>query len=435
MQAEFVNGFNGNALIAKGNGIIYQKSFGNRNLDSALLLDNNSVFELASISKQFTAMGILLLEQKGQLKITDTLRKFFPELPYNNITIYNLLTHTSGLPDYLSEMKNKWDHHQIAFNKDVIAFLAKEKPQPYFSPGQKFDYSNTGYVLLASIIEKVSGDSYNDYMYKHIFKPLHMHFTTVYNNRRSVKSTVPNYAYGYIYTADTHKYVLPDSVKEDDFVYYLDGITGDGTVNSTTGDLLIWENALLRNKLLDKLTQQSMFSYHSVMDTAKHSYYGYGVELGKNEFGSYIAHDGSWPGYSTSMIHYKENGYTVIVLSNNQSYAVDISDAIIYLLNGKPIISPYRHKEITIDKNIIGNYTGKYLVPQPIELVNRGNKLYRHLPGTPIENDVELKPESLTKFFYTNNRDVQLEFEVDNAGKVKKAYSIVCGIKKEIKKS
>src|SRR5476651_1007307 len=121
MQAEFVNGFIGNVLVAKDNTIIYQKSFGQRNLDSALLLDNHSVFELASTSKQFTAMGILLLEQKGKLKLNDTLRKFFPELPYYRVTIYQMLTHTSGLPDYMSEMKNKWDHHRIAFNKDMIA--------------------------------------------------------------------------------------------------------------------------------------------------------------------------------------------------------------------------------------------------------------------------------------------------------------------------
>jgi CubicO group peptidase (beta-lactamase class C family) len=434
MQAEFSNGFNGNVLVSKGDEIIYKKSWGYRNLDSLLLLNNNSVFELASISKQFTAMGILLLEQKGKLALSDTLRKFFPELPYNHISIYNLLTHTSGLPDYMSAMKDKWDHHQIAFNGDMIAFLANEKPKPNFAPGQKFEYSNTGFALLASIIEKLSGESYRDYMDRNVFKPLGMHHTRVYNTRRLLKDTIPGYAYGYIFSVPNQKYMMPDSLKEYDFVYYLDGITGDGAVNSTTGDLLKWESALLNNKLLQKDAQQSMLSYHSLMDTTEKTYYGYGLELGKNDFGRYMAHDGGWPGYRTSIIHYIDSGYTIIVLSNNQSYATNISDGIARIIYSKPLDFPYQHKEIALDKNILDHYTGKYLVPQAIELIKRDNKLYRHLPNTPIENDVELKPESSTKFFYANHTDVQLAFDVDANGKVKKAYAIVCGIMREIKK-
>ena len=434
MRAEFTNGFNGNVLVAKDGEVVYKKSFGYRNLDSSLLLDNYSVFELASISKQFTAMGILLLEQRGKLALTDTLRKFFPELPYYRISIYNLLTHTSGLPDYMSAMKDKWDHRQIAFNGDLLAFLAKEKPVSNFAPGQKFEYSNTGYALLAAIIEKLSGESYRDYMDQNIFKPLGMRHTRVYNTRRFLKDTIPGYAYGYIFSVPNQKYMMPDSLKDYDFVYYLDGITGDGTVNSTTGDLLKWESALLNNKLLKKEAQQSMLSFHSLMDTTKKTYYGYGVELGKNEFGRYMAHDGGWPGYRTSMIHYIDSGYTIIVLSNNQSYAVNISDAIARIIYGKYIDFPYQHREITLDNTILDNYTGKYLVPQAIELVKRGNKLYRHLPGTSPESDVELKPESSTKFFYANHTDVQLAFDIDAQGHVKKAYAIVCGIIREIKK-
>src|SRR5579872_931259 len=221
MRAEFTNGFNGNVLVAKDGEVVYKKSFGYRNLDSSLLLDNYSVFELASISKQFTAMGILLLEQRGKLALTDTLRKFFPELPYYRISIYNLLTHTSGLPDYMSAMKDKWDHRQIAFNGDLLAFLAKEKPVSNFAPGQKFEYSNTGYALLAAIIEKLSGESYRDYMDQNIFKPLGMRHTRVYNTRRFLKDTIPGYAYGYIFSVPNQKYMMPDSLKDYDYVYYL----------------------------------------------------------------------------------------------------------------------------------------------------------------------------------------------------------------------
>ena len=175
MQAEFsVNGFNGNVLVAKKGSVIYQKSFGFRNYTSKELLDNNSVFELASVSKQFTAMGILLLKERGSLKLADSLRKFFPELPYKNITIQNLLTHTSGLPEYGDSLAIKWDHKKIAFNNDAINFLSKEKLPVNFNPGEKWEYSNTGYDLLASIIEKVSGLSFREYMQKFIFNPLGM---------------------------------------------------------------------------------------------------------------------------------------------------------------------------------------------------------------------------------------------------------------------
>src|SRR6185312_1219078 len=121
------NNFNGNVLVAKNGKPIYQKSFGYADFNTKRLLNDSSVFELASVSKQFTAMGILLLVQKGKIKLSDTLRKFFPQLPYYNITIKNMLTHTSGLPAYDDEMALKWDHKKIAFNKDVINFLAKEK--------------------------------------------------------------------------------------------------------------------------------------------------------------------------------------------------------------------------------------------------------------------------------------------------------------------
>lgn len=193
MMAEVsVNHFNGNILVAKKENIIYQKAFGYRNYDTKESLDNNSVFELASISKQFTAMGILLLMEKRKLALSDSLRKFFPQLPYNNIPIQNLLTHTSGLPSYEDEMEmaDKWNPKKIASNNDVINFLAREKPSIHFKPGEKWEYSNTAFVLLTSIIEKVSGQTFKEYMEANIFKPLNMQHSRVYNTRRSTKEII-----------------------------------------------------------------------------------------------------------------------------------------------------------------------------------------------------------------------------------------------------
>ena len=336
MQAEVSrNNFNGNVLIAKAGNIIYQKSFGYSSYTTKELLNNNSVFELASVSKQFTAVGILLLQEKNKLKLTDSLRYYFPELPYNNITIKNLLTHTSGLPDYMAAMAGKWNHKQIAFNDDVIQFLADEKIPVDFKPNEKCEYSNTAYEMLASIIEKVSGQKFNVYMQENIFKPLGMHHSRIYNTRRSTKEIIPNYAYGFVYSDSLKKYILPDSSPDYDYVIYLDGIVGDGVVNSTTGDLLLWDRALKNHSLLSEKMQAEMFSPQSLIDPVTKTYYGYGEFLGKNEFGKYIAHSGSWPGYRNNLVRYIEEDLTIIILSNNESDAKKISTALtdIYLGN------------------------------------------------------------------------------------------------------
>jgi CubicO group peptidase (beta-lactamase class C family) len=243
--------FFGNVLIADKGNIIYQKSFGKGNHVSNTDLNAESVFELASVSKQFTAMGIMLLKKQGKLNYEDSLRKFFPELPYYNITVRQLLNHTSGLPDYMQLFTIHWDRTKIATNKDLIALLAKHKPAMHFVPGEKWEYSNTGYALLASIIEKASGENFGDYLQKNIFQPLGMKSTLVYR-RRYEKKTIPNYAFGYVYDRDK-KFALPDSVKEvAPVVFCLDGIVGDGTVNSTVNDLLKWDRALYTEKLVSK---------------------------------------------------------------------------------------------------------------------------------------------------------------------------------------
>ncbi len=145
--------FNGNVLVAEKGKVIYEKSFGLANEKTKQKLDKNTVFELASVSKQFTAMGIVQLEKEGKLSYNDPLTKYFPELSfYKPITIDNLLYHTSGLPDYMSLFDKNWDKKKFATNKDIVDMLAKYKPELLFVPGDKYEYSNTGYALLGLII-------------------------------------------------------------------------------------------------------------------------------------------------------------------------------------------------------------------------------------------------------------------------------------------
>lgn len=424
--------FNGNVLVAENGKIIFQKSYGDADFDTKRLLNDTSVFELASVSKQFTATAILLLYDAGKLKLTDSLRQFFPQLPYSNITLQHMLTHTSGLPDYEEAMNEKWDKTKIAFNNDMIDFMAKEKPAVLFEPGKKWQYSNTAYAMLASVVEKVSGQPFADFLKQTIFQPLGMTHTRIYNTRRSLKDTIPNYAYGFLYNDSLKKYMMPDSIPNFNYVIYLDGIQGDGVVNSTTADLLKWDRALKNHTLLKEATQKEMLTGHAVVDTVKNSMYGYGVFTEKTELGTIVSHSGGWPGYVTFLGRNIDKDLTYIILSNNGSNSPVLANTLQQIMAGKQVIMPYEHKEISIDSASLTAFTGTYINGSAkINIIKEGNKLYR---TAAYGNKVELKAESPTKFFYSDGTDRQFEFELGADKKVAKAWLIANGVKTELKK-
>ena len=423
--------FNGNILVAENGKIVFQKSYGYADFDTRRALNDSSVFELASVSKQFTATAILLLKDKGKLKLTDSLRQYFPELPYPGISIYQMLTHTSGLPDYEEAMNQKWDHSKIAFNNDMIAFLAKEKLPVLFAPGTKWMYSNTAYAILASLTEKVSGQSFPEFMAQNIFQPLQMNHTRIYNTRRSVKDTIANYAYGFVYNDSLKKHLLPDSLADLKFVIYLDGIQGDGVVNSTTADLLKWDRAVKDHTLLSEATQKEMLKEQAMVDTAKRSHYGFGVFMEKTDLGYVISHSGGWPGYTTFLARNVDKDQTYIVLSNNSSPSPAISTALQHILNGRPVVMPYQHKEITMDSASLQQFAGKYKATSEISIERSGNKLFRVSPNG---YKIELKPESPTKLFYTDGSDRQIEFEIDANKNISKTWLINYGVKTAFEK-
>ncbi len=176
--------FNGNVLIAEKGTVIYKKSFGLANEATKQPLNENSVFELASCSKQFTAMAIAILNYQGKLKYDDPVYKYIPELGfYKKVTIRNLINHTSGMPAYEDLLDSVWDKSKIATNKDVIKILKDYKPSLHFEPNSRYEYSNTGYALLAVVIERVSKISYPAFLKKYIFNPLKMQHSIVYTRR------------------------------------------------------------------------------------------------------------------------------------------------------------------------------------------------------------------------------------------------------------
>ncbi|AQW93295.1 serine hydrolase [Elizabethkingia anophelis] len=403
--------FNGNVLVAEKGKVIYEKSFGLANEKTKQKLDKNTVFELASVSKQFTAMGIVQLEKEGKLSYNDPLTKYFPELSfYKPITIDNLLHHTSGLPDYMSLFDKNWDKKKFATNKDIVEMLAKYKPELLFVPGDKYEYSNTGYALLGLIIEKVSKQSYGDYLNKKIFKPLGMANTRVYRSRYKPEK-ISNYALGYVVDSLGNKKLLDDLGKEY-YTYYLDGIVGDGMVNSTTGDLLKWDRALYGDKLVNQKDKDLIFSSIVTKDN-KDTRYGYGWAIDtKYPFGKIANHSGGWAGYITFIERDLDYDKTIIILQNNDSEAA--SSPVKQLRN---IL--YDIKPIKVDLATLQKYTGKYTKKnsKTFEVFFENNKLY-----VPLNPQVKLELEAIStnKFKVRDfSPDVFYEFKILDDGSIK----------------
>jgi CubicO group peptidase (beta-lactamase class C family) len=429
-------GFSGNVLIARKGTVIYEKSFGYSDYTSRKKLDKNSIFDCGSIAKEFTSMGILLLKDKGKIDYSDSLGKLLPELPYSSVTIQQLLTHTSGIPDGFGLLYTHFDHNKIATNEDLIRLLAREKPPLLFKPGENLMYSGTAFNLLATIIEKLSGQSYNRYMHEQVFKPLGMAHTQVANRLRS-EANIPGYASGYLYSDSLKKYIRADS-RPSGWTTYLVGINGEGMIITTAEDLLKWDRALKNSSLLTQSTQAQMVSLQYEKTSVPVISYGYGIRVGKNNFGDYVFHNGYYPGYTSMHLRYNEDDITVIVLSNNESRSDFIADGLAGICLNKNIIMPYAHKENVsgIDLNLfVGKYMMRlarppYMALFPTELVVKNNKLYIH-PAR--GSDIELKPESDTKFFFADGTDQQLEFETAKDNPVK-VWHTAWGIRTEIKR-
>ncbi len=260
-----INQFSGSVLVAKHNNIIYQKVFGTIDYANTKLLDSNTMFELGNITEEFTAVAILLLKDEGKLKLTDPITKYFPELPYKTVTIKHLLTHTSGLPDYYDEgMKDKWGSEKLATNRDVIRSLAAAKVPLKWKPGTRYDdhYYYTEYPLLASIIEKISGLSYADFMQQKIFTPIHLNHTKVFAELQVNKKLHPNHTESVFFDESKQQFFPADSFKffNAEFFHAVNGVLGGIGISSTTTDLFLFKRALKNNRLISESTKRDVYS-------------------------------------------------------------------------------------------------------------------------------------------------------------------------------
>jgi len=423
---------NGNFLIAEKGKVIYSHSFGLANETTKDKLNENSIFELASCSKQFTAMAIMILKEKGKLSLDDKIIKYIPELSnYNGVTVRNLLNHTGGLPDYMELMDSLFDKSKIANNKDIIKIFSKYQPKILFEPNTKYEYSNTGYALLASIIEKASGLTYADYLSKTIFKPLKMKNTFVYTRRLSPKK-INNYALGYVYSDSLKKYFLPDELKETNMVIWLDGIVGDGTVNSTINDLLKWDRALYTNKLLTKEAMKEVFEVATLKDESK-TKYGFGWGIDDNaDFGKITSHSGGWPGYVTFIERHITNDKTIIILQNHDNVSIP-ANSIRSILYNKPLPVQKIRKEIIITAEQLKKFVGVYEVEKGFEIKISLDKdqLFAQLTG---QNAFPIFAES-EMFFFLKVVDAQIQFGKNENGAISNLFLLQNGNKIEAKRT
>jgi len=314
--------FNGVVLIAQDGKALYKKAFGIANIQTQESLTPNSSFNLASVSKQFVAMMTMILKEQGKLQFDDKVKKYLPNFPYDKITIRQLLTHTSGLPEYFDLATQYTNTLDTLNNEKLIKLLTDLKPELEFESGSEWEYCNTGYALLASIIEKASSMKIEDFFSKYITQPLHLTNTFVYSlNIKSPLSLKTQRVYGFERQNGRN---YPNDLTR------FDGIVGDGNIYSSVEDLLIYEQALYTNKLVSKETLQEAFIPVKLKKGETYNY-GFGWEISDDE--ETLSHTGSWVGFENYIERNITKKTTVIILSNSTNdIAIDLVNTI---LSGK----------------------------------------------------------------------------------------------------
>lgn len=392
-------GFSGSVLVAQNGKVILSKGYGMANYEWDIPNTPQTKFRLGSITKQFTSMCIMQLAEKGLLKTEDPLSKYIPEYPKevaDKITIHHLLTHTSGIFNLTSdkEFDKTMRVHMKSLN-EVIA-LFKEKPLD-FEPGTKYSYSNSGYILLTAIVEKVSGKPYEQYLKENILQPLGMNNTGYDRSDAILKNRAAGYdnAGGQIKNASFIDTSIP---------------SGAGAMYSTTEDLYLWDRALYTEKLVKKATMERIF-------TPDKNNYAYGWNVDEQFKHKRITHNGGINGFNAHLARFVNDDACIVVLSNRiPSDAGKIGRDLAAILFNEKYSLPVERKIVAVDTKILDTYVGEYqLAPNVVLTVTREeNSLMAQPTGQPKR---EIFAESETKFFL-KVIDAQISFTKNEKGEV-----------------
>lgn len=310
------NGFNGSVLIGIKGKIIYERYYGFANREQGMWLAPNTASQLASTSKTFTGAAVLYLHQRNYLRIDDPVTTYIPEFPYPAVTVRMLLNHRSGLPDYLHWAGKylKSDRRLITYH-DVVDLLARHQPKLAFKSNTRFAYSNTNYVMLAAIIEKVTEMPYAEFMSKYIFQPLGLEHTFVSGG----EGTLPQQA------ARSYRF---DWRRDEEM--FADGVQGDKGIYSTVRDMYRWDQSFYQNKILDNETLELAYGPCSFEHPGIKNY-GLGWRMLCFPSGNkVIYHNGWWHGNNTAFYRFIKENMTFIVLGNKYNSGIYKQAKVLY---------------------------------------------------------------------------------------------------------
>lgn len=315
------NQFDGIALVAYKDSILFSKTYGYANNELKMPFNLATKFQIASLSKQFTAFGVLILEQENKLKTEDYVYHYLPKFPFKEIKIKHLMNHTSGLPNFVGTMWKDLDTTIVNGNKEMLLMLESNKYPLQWPPGSRWEYSDIGYCTLASVIEKASGMNFKEFMNESIFKPAEMTNTSAEFSTDYRAINDPELAIGYIYDSTNNKRLIAYESPSNSFIYWLGGFYGDGSIVSTVADLLKWDKALYQGNIIHPESLKKAMTPTTLNDgklaDAWGTSYGLGWFLYNSEnFGSVQSHSGGHPGYSSRMTRCPDKDLSIILLSN-----------------------------------------------------------------------------------------------------------------------
>ena len=389
--------FSGSVLIAKNGKFLLSKGYGMANYEHDIPNTPKTKFRLGSITKQFTAMAIMQLQEKGLLNVNDPITKYIPGYPETGekITIHNLLTHTSGIPNFTMFPDYR---ETVMLHSPIEKTIARFKDKPLeFTPGEKFNYSNSGYILLGYIVEKVSGKPYETYLKENIFQPLGMSNTGYDDHSPIIKNRASGYSIGTeeLINAPYIDMSIPHAA---------------GALYSTVEDLYLWDRALYIEKLVSKTSLNKMF-------TPFKENYGYGWGITEAFKRKLISHGGGIEGFVTNIDRFVNDDVCIIVLSNNETSPVgQISKDLAAIIFGEKYELPKQRTAIKVEPKIYDDYVGEYeLAPNFIITITKENdRIFAQATAQP---KLEIYPESETKYFYTVV-DAQITFIRNEQGEV-----------------
>jgi CubicO group peptidase (beta-lactamase class C family) len=389
--------FMGSVLVAQDGKILLDKGYGFANLEWEIPNTSTTKFRLGSITKQFTAASILLLEERGKLKVEDPVKKYMPEAPaaWDKVTIFHLLTHTSGIPSFTSFPDYRSREAEAMTPEKLVAWF-RDKPLE-FEPGEKWNYSNSGYVLLGYLIEKISGQSYSDFVQQNIFTPLGMKDSGYDSNSEVIAHRAAGYSRdksGPVNAGFVHM-SIPFSA---------------GALYSTAEDLLRWEQGLFGGKLLKP---ESL----AKMTTPFKEDYAFGLSVSSKNGHKVIAHGGGIEGFNTFLAYYPDDKLVVAVLANlNGPFAENIGGQLAQVVHGEKVVLASERKEITLSPDILRKYVGTYELTPTFSIVMTLEDGHLMTQAT-NQPKIPIFAESETVFFL-KVVDAQVEFIKNEKGEV-----------------